>query len=338
MSEVGFGTWTLSTGWWGERTDAEAIEMLRRAHDEHGVTFFDAADTYGNGRAERQLALAFKRRRGDVVIGTKVGYDIYDEAAQKARRGQSELPMRTDPAYIRFAVDQCLERLDTDYIDVLQIHNVKMEQVRQPELWDTLRALKREGQIRAWGAAFGPAIGWLYEAVELMERERDIDTIQMIWNILEQHPGTAMLEAARAHAPRCCFNIRVTHASGMLEGKYTEDTIFDANDHRRHRPRSWLINGIKKIRTLDFLTTRMTLGQAALKWLLAEPLVVTTLPNIYDDAQLDEFAAASDKADLTSEELERVAGLAADNFGVVEEPMVYKGTMERGAVSAQSGA
>ena len=338
VSEVGFGTWTLSTGWWGERSDEDAIAMLRRAYDEHGVTFFDAADTYGNGRAERQLAQAFKRRRGDVVIGTKVGYDIYDEEARKARRGQSELPMRTDPAYVRFAVDQCLERLDTDYIDVLQIHNVKMEQVRQPELWDTLRALKREGKIRAWGAAFGPAIGWLYEAVELMEREHDIDTIQMIWNILEQHPGAAILEAARANAPTCCFNIRVTHASGMLEGKYTEDTVFPPNDHRRHRPRSWLINGIRKIRTLDFLTTRMTLGQAALKWLLAEPLVVSTLPNIYDDGQLDEFAAASDAPDLTSNELDRVAELAAQNFGVVEEPMAYKGTMEREAQSAERGA
>ena len=338
VSEVGFGTWTLSTGWWGERSDEDAVAMLRRAYDDHGITFYDAADTYGNGRAERQLARAFKRRRGDVVIGTKVGYDIYDEAAQKARRGQNELPMRTDPAYIRFAVDQCLERLDTDYIDVLQIHNVKMEQVRQPELWDALRALKKEGKIRAWGAAFGPAIGWLYEAVELMERERDIDTIQMIWNILEQHPGGAMLEAARATAPNCCFNIRVTHASGMLEGKYTEETVFPPNDHRRHRPRSWLINGLKKIRTLDFLTRRVTLGQAALKWLLAEPLVVTTLPNIYDDKQLVEFAAASDAPDLTSEELARVAELATENFGVVEEPMAYKGTMERSAQSEERGA
>jgi aryl-alcohol dehydrogenase-like predicted oxidoreductase len=160
----------------------------------------------------------------------------------------------------------------------------------------------------------------------------------MIWNILEQHPGTAMIEAARAHASGCCFNIRVTHASGMLEGKYTEDTVFAANDHRRHRPRSWLVNGLQKIRTLDFLTTRMTLGQAALKWLLAEPLVVTTLPNIYDDEQLDEFAAASDRPDLTREQLERVAELAARNFGVVEEPMLYKGTMERDVGSVTRGA
>jgi aryl-alcohol dehydrogenase-like predicted oxidoreductase len=328
-SEVGFGTWTLATGWWGEKTDDEAIAMLRRAHDEHGITFFDAADSYGNGRSERQIARAFAGKRKDIVIATKVGYDIYDESAAQSRRGQMELPQRTDPAYIRHAVDRCLERLETDYIDVLQIHNVKMEHVRDPQLWATLRDLSKEGKIRAWGAAFGPAIGWLYEAVELCEREPEINTIQMIWNVIEQHPGTAMIEAAKQYAPNCCFNIRVTHASGMLEGKYTEDTVFAENDHRRHRPRSWLVNGLKKIRTLDFLTQRMTLGQAALKWLLAEPLVVTTLPNIYDDEQLDEFARSSDLPDLSRDQLARVAELAESNFGVDEPPMAYKGTMER---------
>ena len=329
VSELGFGLWTLSTGWWGDKSDAEAVALLRAARDEHGITFFDAADTYGDGRSERQLAEAFRGRRHEIVIGTKIGYDIYDQDARAARRGQSELPQRFERDYMRFAVDQCLERLETDYIDVLQLHNVKMDHVRDAAIWETLRELTREGKVRAWGAAFGPAIGWLYEAVELLEREPDINTIQMIWNILEQHPGTAMIDGARLHAPNCVFNIRVTHASGMLEGKYTEDTVFPPNDHRRHRPRSWLINGLKKIRTLDFLTTRMTLGQAALKWLLAEPRVVTTLPNIYDAEQLGEFAGAIDRDDLSAEALERVAQLAAENFGVGEEPMAFKGTMER---------
>jgi aryl-alcohol dehydrogenase-like predicted oxidoreductase len=328
-SEIGFGTWTISTGWWGEKTDAQAVSMLRSALDDHGVTFFDAADAYGNGRSEHQLAEAFRGRRSEVVLATKVGYDIYDEAAQKARRGQSELPMRTDPAFIRMAVDKCLERLETDYIDVLQLHNAKMEHVRDAELWGTMRALQREGKIRAWGAAFGPAIGWLYEAVELVEREPDINTIQMIWNVLEQHPGTAMIDAAKAHAPNCCFNVRVTHASGMLEGKYTVDTVFPENDHRRHRPRSWLVNGVKKVDTLGFLTREMTLGQAALKWLLAEPRVVTTLPNIYDEEQLAEFAEASEKPDLSDADLARITELYDNNFGVVEEPMSFKGTMTR---------
>jgi aryl-alcohol dehydrogenase-like predicted oxidoreductase len=329
VSEIGFGTWTVSTGWWGEKTDDQAVAMLRQASDKYGINFFDAADSYGNGRSERQLAAAFAGRRSEVVYATKVGYDIYDESAARARRGQSELPQRFDDSYLRFAVDKSLERLETDYIDVLQLHNIKMEQVRDPAVWETLRDLKREGKIRVWGAAFGPAIGWLYEAVELCEREKDIGTIQMIWNILEQEPGSAMIAAAREHAPDCVFNVRVTHASGMLEGKYTEDTVFAANDHRRHRPRSWLINGLKKIRTLDFLTERMTLGQAALKWLLAESRVISALPNIYDDEQLAEFAAASELEDLSRSDLERVASLAELNFGVDEEPMSYKGTMQR---------
>ena len=151
----------------------------------------------------------------------------------------------------------------------------------------------------------------------------------MIWNILEPEPGTSMIGAAREHAPECCFNVRVTHASGMLEGKYNEDTVFPANDHRRHRPRSWLVNGIRKVGTLDFLTTHMTLGQAALKWILAEPAVVTALPNIYDSAQLAEFAEAPDKPDLAAAEMEKVSALAKRNFGVDEEPMSYKGTMDR---------
>lgn len=333
VSEVGFGTWTMSTGWWGEKTDAEAVRMLRRACDEFGVTFFDTADTYGSGRGERQLAEAFRDRRHEVVYATKIGYDIYDVAAHETRRGQSELPMRTDPAYLRFAVDQCLARLETDYLDVLQIHNAKMAHVRDPALWATLRALQAEGKVRVWGAAFGPAIGWLYEAVELCEREPDIGAIQMIWNILEQHPGTAMLEAARRYAPGCGFTVRVPHASGMLEGKYTEETVFPPTDHRSHRPRAWLLNGIRKVRVLDFLAAEMTLGQAALKWLLAEPRIITTLPNIYDDEQLAEFALASDGPDLSTAQMVRVAELAAKNFDVDEPPMTFKGTMERRAAA-----
>ena len=330
VSEVGFGTWTVSTGWWGEKTDTEAVAMMRRALDEHGVTFFDAADAYGNGRAERQIAEAFRGRRSEIVIGTKIGYDIYDGEALKQRRGQSELPMRTDPEFLRMAVERCLERLETDYIDVLQLHNAKMEHVRDAELWGTLRDLQREGKIKTWGAAFGPAIGWLYEAVELVEREPDVNTIQMIWNVLEQHPGSAMIAAARRHAPNCCFNVRVTHASGMLEGKYTADTVFPENDHRKHRPRSWLINGVEKVKTLDFLTSEhATLGQAAIQWLLAEPLVVTCLPNVYDDEQMAEFAAASELPALSEEQLRRVHELDVTNFGVTEEPMKYKGAMTR---------
>jgi len=328
-SEIGFGTWTLSTGWWGEKTDDEAVAMLRAANSDYGINFFDTADTYGNGRGERQLAQAFRGKRDDVVYSTKIGYDIYDPAAQSARRGQNELPQKFDRDYMRFALDKCLERLETEHIDVLQLHNIKMEHVRDAAIWQTLHEMKDEGLIGVWGAAFGPAIGWLYEAVELCERESDVGTIQMIWNVLEQHPGTAMIEAARDFAPNCAFNLRVTHASGMLEGKYTADTVFPPNDHRNHRPRSWLLNGVKKVEQLRFLEKNggRTLGQAAILWLLADDRVASVLPNIYDAEQLEEFADASDKPALSKEEFARVAELVAANFGLEREEAKFKGTM-----------
>jgi diketogulonate reductase-like aldo/keto reductase len=89
------------------------------------------------------------------------------------------------------------------------------------------------------------------------------------------------------------------------------------------------VNGVRKVQTLDFLTARMTLGQAALKWLLAEPLVVTALPNVYDDEQVAEFAAASELPDLSADQLAQVHDLDAANFGVQEESMKYKGAMTR---------
>src|SRR4051794_15156624 len=98
VSEVGFGVWTLSAGWWGDRTDDEAIAMLRLARD-LGITFFDTADTYGNGRGEELLKQAFGPNPQDVVYATKFGYDIYTPS--DTPRGQMELPHNFTPEFIR---------------------------------------------------------------------------------------------------------------------------------------------------------------------------------------------------------------------------------------------
>jgi aryl-alcohol dehydrogenase-like predicted oxidoreductase len=125
------------------------------------------------------------------------------------------------------------------------------------------------------------------------------------------------------------FLIRVPHSSGMLEGHYTADTQFPPNDHRNHRPRSWLLNGIKKVEQLRFLERDdRTLGQAALQWLLHDPRVASTLPNIYEEKQLREFALAPDTPRLTEDELARIAQLYAENFGLPPEEPKFKGTME----------
>lgn len=323
VSEVGFGLWTTSTGWWGEKTDDEAIALLREAYA-LGITFFDAADTYGNGRSEEQLAKAFAGKRDKVVYATKFGYDFYNHTGN---RGQNELPHDFSPQFVRFALEQSLKRLRTDYIDVWQMHNAHLDQVRDDRLWELLETLKQEGKILSYGVALGPAIGWLHEGVEAAKL-RKTTSIQMIWNILEQFPGKEMIRAAYDADSETGFQIRVPHSSGMLEGRYTAETTFAPSDHRSHRPRSWLINGVKKVETLRFLElSNRTLGQAAIQWLLAEPRVMTVLPNIYDAEQLREFAAAPDTPALTRDEQSRIAELEKTNFGVEEPPMNFKGTM-----------
>lgn len=332
VSEVGFGLWTISTGWWGNFTEGEAIALMHKAFD-LGITLFDAADTYGNGLSEELIAKAFPKQRDEIVIATKVGYDFVHHG-QARGRGQREIPQDFSPEAIAHATDAALKRLKTDHIDLLQLHNIRMEQVYDDALWKALEELKASGKVRYYGIALGPAIGWLYEGVNCI-RERDVTSVQHIYNALEQHPGRAMQEAAIVAGKDTMFLIRVTHSSGMLEGKYTAETVFPPTDHRSHRPRSWLLNGIKKVDKLRFLeTSDRTLGQAALQWLLADERVASTLPNIYNEEQMLEFAKAPECPPLTSDDLAKIEQLYSKNFGVEEEPMKFKGTMEPAQASA----
>ncbi len=325
VSEVGFGLWTISTGWWGEYTDTEAVALMHKALD-LGITLFDAADTYGNGRSEDLLAKAFPNQREEIVIATKIGYDFVNHGDE--RRGQRAIPQDFSPANLRHATDEALRRLKSDYIDLMQLHNVGMAEIDDDSVWQTMEALKKEGKIREYGFALGPAIGWLYEGIRGIKKRR-VTSVQHIYNMLEQHPGRSMMNAAEECDADTMFLIRVPHSSGMLEGKYTEDTVFPPNDHRNHRPRSWLLNGVKKVEQLRFLESqKRTLGQAALQWLLADERVASTLPNIYNEEHLVEFAKAPMTPMLTSEEMEKIQSLYAVNFGVEEEPGKFKGTME----------
>jgi aryl-alcohol dehydrogenase-like predicted oxidoreductase len=220
-------------------------------------------------------------------------------------RGQREIPQDFSPEAIMRATDAALKRLKTDRIDLLQLHNIRMEQVYDDALWTTLEKLKAEGKVRYYGIALGPAIGWLYEGVNCI-RERSITSVQHIYNVLEQNPGHAIHDAATKAGKDTMFLIRVTHSS-----------------------RSWLLNGVKKIDKLRFLETAdRTLGQAALQWLLADERVASTLPNIYNEEQLVEFATAPESPPLMTDEMAKIDDLYSDNFGIEEEPPKFKGTME----------
>ena len=310
-SVVGFGVWTVTAGWWGNYTAEEAVRLMRKAF-ELGITVFDTAPTYGPvGYAEEITARALGDVRDRVVYSTKFGYDTEIDWSYEGHR---ERPQRTEPEFTRRAVDASLKRLQTDVIDIIQLHNPKMTHIEQDDLWATLEALKAEGKVRAYGVSIGPKIGWRDEGLKALETRR-MDAFMLIHNLLEQDPGRDFIDAARA--TNTGMMVRVPHSSGLLEGQYTKDTTFDESDHRSFRTREWLMEGLAKLDKLEFLTEGMSIGQAAIKWLLAEPLITTVLPNIYRDDQLEEFIAAADKPDLTDAQLTLVADLYDRNFDLV---------------------
>jgi aryl-alcohol dehydrogenase-like predicted oxidoreductase len=313
VSEIGFGNWTVTTGWWGEYTEDEAVALHRAAFDA-GITFFDTSNAYAEGYAEQVLAKALGDVRDQIVIATKFGYDL---DATEGRRGQQERPHRTDIASVRGDLEDSLRRLDVETIDFWQLHNPRMAHLDDDDLFAFLETARADGKIRAYGMALGPKIGWRDEGVHGMRR-RDLAGVQMIYNILEQDPGRDLLAAARETGTKMI--VRVPHSSGMLEGNLTADHVFPKDDHRRHRPRSWLVEGVQKVEQLRFLEEAgRTLGQAALRWILADDQIASTLPNIYGKEQIDEFAGAAAVPDLREDELRRVAELFEANFGVVPE-------------------
>ena len=135
------------------------------------------------------------------------------------------------------ATDAALKRLKTDRIDLLQLHNIRMEQIYDDAVWTTLEKLKASGKIRYSGIALGPAIGWLYEGINCI-RERNVTSVQHIYNMLEQHPGRAMQDAAtRGWQGHHVSHFASTHSSACSR-KYTVETTFPPNRHRSHRPRA----------------------------------------------------------------------------------------------------
>lgn len=325
VSTVGFGVWTVSTTMWGITDDAFAASLLRHAL-EVGVTFYDTADVYGDGKGETLLADALGDRRDEIVLATKFGYDFYNHPGPQP--GQRERPHDWSPAFVRRACEASLKRLKTDRIDLYQLHNPRLDALQSDDLFATLEALKTEGKIRAYGAALGPALKPDRQIEEGLYcvRKRHC-AVQIIYNLLEQMLGEGICPAAREE--NVPVLVRVPHASGVLEGTYTEETEFAPTDHRSHRVttdemrKKWLVDGLKKVERLRFAAedAGRTLGQMAIQFILSEPSIVALFPNIYDARQLEEFAAAPDTPPFSEEELRRVEDLYRHNFYLDEEPV-----------------
>ena len=313
-SGIGFGTWALGSDWWGEHDEPD--RLVARAL-ELGITFFDTGDTYGQGVNEELIGAALARAgvaRGSVQLSTKFGY-VLDSERQGHPEG--ERPHDWSPQRTRRALEASLRRLRTDYVDLYQLHNPRMDALERDDLWEALEELRSQGKVRHYGVALGPKIGWRDEGLRAID-ERPIASLQTVYNLLEQEPGSEFLAAAEARGVGVIA--RVPTSSGLLEGHLTPDSTFTGNDHRRHRPRQWLADGLKKVDQLGFLTRggERTPAQAAMKWVLAQPAIACVVHTVNTAAQLEEWAGAGGDSipDLDPDELARVDELYRSDFGL----------------------
>jgi aryl-alcohol dehydrogenase-like predicted oxidoreductase len=314
LSEVGFGVWTVGTNWWGRIEESDKAALLENAVEE-GINFFDTADTYGDGYGEEILAKVLGHKRNDLVIATKFGYDIYDPAP---RDGHKERAQKFDKEFVKYACEQSLHRLDTDYIDLYQAHNIKLEELQRDELFETLEQLQFEGKIRYFGVALGPDIGW-FEEGEYSMRERDIDSAQIIYSILEQDPAKDLIRLAEEHGVGLLS--RVPHASNTLTGEYDRGLpVFDADDHRAHRKNEWLTDAMKKVDRVRFLIQddARTMAQSAIQFVLKQPAIISVLPNFTKLSEIEEYTSALETPEITDEEQAKLDELWDNGFDIAE--------------------
>ncbi len=308
VSEIGFGVWTVTTGWWGKYEKSDAIKLLKKSY-EYGITTFDTADTYGDGLGEEILKETFGDYLKNVVVATKFGYNFYEYS--KDRKGHSEIPQDWSVTYMKKALDNSLKRLGRDWIDLYQFHNPRINAIHSDELFEALLKEKEKGKIRAIGVALGPAIGW-YEEGRVAILKRKVDAVQTVYNMLEQVPGKYFFEMCKEAGSSVL--VRVPHCSGILEGKYDENTKFDATDHRSFRNREWLLKGLKIVDDLKRYTNdRRTIGQLALQYILEEKTIASIFPNIYDETQVVEFVNYENSPKLTEAEKQSLKEYLAYN-------------------------
>jgi aryl-alcohol dehydrogenase-like predicted oxidoreductase len=305
VSVISLGCWIFGVDWWGHYTEADADRVLRFSSDQ-GVTFFDNGDAYGNGRAETLFGNFLKSgyvRREQVEIGGKFGYDFYSDPGEQG--SHRERKQDFSPTFMRFALEQSLKRLGTDYIDLYMAHNIKLPQFRD-DMFAELGKLQDEGKIRAWGVSLGPAIGWREEGIEAV-MDKGAKAVQTVYNLFEQAPGREFCEVAAVY--KAGVMARVHDNSGILKGKMKPTDVIGKDDHRKFRDQSWKVYGLQKLEKVRPYADRhgMTVHQLACKWLLQQPALTSITATLLGEDEIREACEAVGKPDLTVAELEQLS-------------------------------
>ena len=302
ISEISFGAWAIG-GTWGTVNDNESIAALHKAL-ESGVNFFDTADVYGDGRSEKLLAKLRKESPENFYIVTKAGRRLDPHTADGYNREN-----------LNSFVDRSLKNLNTDAIDLLQLHCPPTQVYYMPEVFEILDDMVKAGKIRYYGVS----VEKVEEAIKAIEFP-NVQSIQIIFNMFRQRPSELFFEQAKKH--QVGILARVPLSSGMLTGKLKSNTTFAADDHRNFNRNGEAFDRGETFSGVDYNTglkavdelkkicpAGMSLTQFALRWILMFDAVTCAIPGAKRPEQAAENINAADFPPLSEKTMEEVKNI-----------------------------
>ena len=302
VSEISFGAWAIG-GTWGNVDDNESLAALNKALD-LGVNFFDTADVYGDGRSEQLLAKLKKERSEEFHIATKAGRRLNPHTAEGYNKKN-----------LTSFIKRSLKKLNTEAIDLLQLHCPPTEVFYNPEVFGILDDLVKEGKLLNYGVS----VEKIEEALKAIEFP-NVKTVQIIFNMFRQRPADLFFEQAKKK--QIGILARVPLSSGMLTGKFTKDSKFEDDDHRKFNrngedfDKGETFSGVdynlslKAVEELKAVCPKgMSLTQFALKWILMFDAVTCAIPGAKRPIQAEENISASDFPALSEQSMNDVKSI-----------------------------
>ena len=302
VSAISFGAWAIG-GTWGKVDDKESLAALHRAAD-LGVNFFDTADVYGNGRSERLLGQLKREHREPIYIATKAGRRLDPHVASGYNREN-----------LTAFVERSLKNLGVDALDLLQLHCPPTAVYSDPAVFAALDDLVKQGKLRFYGVS----VEKIDEALQAIQFP-NVQTVQIIFNIFRQRPIDDFFPEAKRR--RVGILARVPLASGLLTGKMTRATKFDADDHRTFNRHGESFDQGETFAGVDFETglqaveelrpvvpSGATMPQFALRWILMYDAVTCAIPGGKTPAQVVDNVRAADLPALSDATMERVRAI-----------------------------
>jgi aryl-alcohol dehydrogenase-like predicted oxidoreductase len=294
VSEVGLGTWQLGSADWGNVNEEDAVKILQRFVD-LGGNFIDTADVYGMGVSEKVIGKFLKAAGKELFVASKLG-----------RRSDASFgwPQNFEYDTMRKQVESSLKNLDIQQLFLEQLHCIPTEEMRSGKVFDNLRKLQDEKLIRYWGAS----VETVEEALICMEYE-GLASLQIIFNLFRQHVADEIFE--KAAAKDIALIVRVPLASGLLSGKFNENTSFGETDHRNFNANGEAFNagetfsgiefkqGVALSRQIKNILPDERMAQWSIRWILDHPQVTTVIPGASKISQVESNMEASDLQPLS---------------------------------------